>query len=278
MNNKMSKKSKDKKDFNKTYQRFQSKLQDYEIKIDILRQEKEENELKGVTLTPRINTNSRQIIKNTKSFLERQASFENKRKEKNKKMILEKQKKEEEICAKTRNVNKDINTFLTHCTEWENKKKEKLIQLKKEKEKKEIKASSNRKPRPSEADIQISLKRLYKDDVIKRKQNQSVLASIFTPSFIPNINKRRTKIDKSKDKLNRTDMSIDISYDLDLSMEQMKIQNNEHIQKAFRNKLFKPKPHNKDPLLNKTCNIILSKKDDNSSTAACSKKKIKMIK
>ena len=73
-------------------------------------------------------------------------------------------------------------------------------------------------------------------------------------------------------------MSIDISYDLDLSMEQMKIQNNEHIQKAFRNKLFKPKPHNKDPLLNKTCNIILSKKDDNSSTAACSKKKIKMIK
>ena len=273
MNNKMSKKSEDKKDFNKTYQRFQSKLQDYEIKIDILRQEKEENELKGVTLTPRINSNSRQIIKNTKSFLERQASFVKKRKEKNKKMILEKQKKEEEICAKTRNVNKDINTFLTHCTEWENKKKEKPIQLKKE-----IKVSSNRKSRPSEADIQISLQRLYKDDVIKRKQNQSVLASIFTPSFIPNINKRRTKIDKSKDKLNRTDMSIDISNDLDLSMEQMKIQNNEHIRKALRNKLFKPKAHNKDPLLNKTYNIILSKKDDNSSTAACSKKKIKMIK
>lgn len=68
MNNKMSKKSEDKKDFNKTYQRFQSKLQDYEIKIDILRQEKEENELKGVTLTPRINTNSRQIIKKQNLF------------------------------------------------------------------------------------------------------------------------------------------------------------------------------------------------------------------
>lgn len=117
-------------------------------------------------------------------------------------MILEKQKREEEICKKTRNINipnKDINAFLIHCTEWENKKKEKLIQLKKEKEKKEI-VSSNRKPRPSEADIQNSLQRLYKDDIIKRKQNQPDLTSIFTPSFIPNINKRKAKLDKSKDR------------------------------------------------------------------------------
>lgn len=68
MNNKMRKKSGHKKDFDKTYQRFQSRLQDHEIKIDILRQEKEEKEMKGVTLTPRINTKSKQIIKNTKSF------------------------------------------------------------------------------------------------------------------------------------------------------------------------------------------------------------------
>ena len=36
--------NKKEEDFNQTYQRFQSQLQDYEIKMEILREEKQEAE------------------------------------------------------------------------------------------------------------------------------------------------------------------------------------------------------------------------------------------
>ena len=101
--------------FEQTYQRFQSQLQDYEIKMEILREEKQEAELKGVTYTPRLNKNSINMVKSNKSFLERQASFEKKKKAKAQKLLEEKKKKEDEIIKKSRNTkvqNKDISRYI----------------------------------------------------------------------------------------------------------------------------------------------------------------------
>lgn len=271
---------KEQNNFSQTYQRFQSQLIDTEIKLELLREEKREKELKGVTLTPKINKNSLNLVKNTKSFLERQASFEKKKKEKAKKLLEEKKKKEEEILKKSRNTkpNKNFNTYLTHLNEWENKKKEKITKLQKENEKKEIinNTTSNHKPRPSEIDIQNALERLYKDDVIKRKQNQAVLTTIFTPSFTPRINKKKIKLNKTNDNINVTDFGeTEVIDNNDLSMENYKLQQTEHVENAIRKKLFSKKKDNKaqSNLLNKTCDTI--RKRDNSSTAACSEKKIK---
>lgn len=271
----------DQKNFEQTYQRFQSQLIDTEIKLELLREEKREKELKGVTLAPKINKNSLNLVKNTKSFLERQASFEKKKKEKAKKLIEEKKKKEEEILKKSRNTkpNKNFNTYLSHLTEWENKKKEKISKLKKENEKKEFlnKTASNHKPRPSEIDIQNALERLYKDDVIKRKQNQAVLTTIFTPSFTPRINKKKIKLNKTNDDINVTDFcETEVNDNNDLSMESYKLQQTERVENAIRKKLFRKMKDNSKPqsnLLNNTCDII--RKGGNSSTAACSEKKIK---
>ena len=276
--------NKKEEDFNQTYQRFQSQLQDYEIKMEILREEKQEAELKGVTYTPRLNKNSMNMVKGKKSFLERQASFEKKKQAKAQKLLEEKKKKEDEILKKSRNTkiqNKDINNFLTHCAEWENKKKEKITKMLKEKEQKEIlcKTSSNKKSKQNDSNLQNTLERLYKDDVLKRKQNQSVLTSIFTPSFTPRINKTKNSLNKTNDNINLTESSIDLSNQLDISMEQLKIQNNEKVNNALRNKLFKAKPRLHSNFLNKTCTTIITpRKDDESSTAPNSKKKIKVIK
>ena len=69
----------DSNDFEQTYQRFLSQKEDQEIKLKILREEKTEKELKGLTLVPKINKNSIAMFKSNKTFLERQASFEKKR-------------------------------------------------------------------------------------------------------------------------------------------------------------------------------------------------------
>ena len=219
--------------------------------MEILREEKQEAELKGVTYTPRLNKNSMNMVKGKKSFLERQASFEKKKQAKAQKLLEEKKKKEDEILKKSRNTkiqNKDINNFLTHCAEWENKKKEKITKMLKEKEQKEIlcKTSSNKKSKQNDSNLQNTLERLYKDDVLKRKQNQSVLTSIFTPSFTPRINKTKNILNKTNDNINLTESSIDLSNQLDISMEQLKIQNNEKVNNALRNKLFKAKPRLQD--------------------------------
>ena len=151
----------------------------------------------------------------------------------------------------------------------------------KEKEQKEIlcKTSSNKKSKQNDSNLQNTLERLYKDDVLKRKQNQSVLTSIFTPSFTPRINKTKNILNKTNDNINLTESSIDLSNQLDISMEQLKIQNNEKVNNALRNKLFKAKPRLHSNFLNKTCTTIITpRKDDESSTAPNSKKKIKVIK
>lgn len=228
-------------DFEQTYQRFLSQKEDQEIKLKILREEKTQKELKGLTLVPKINKNSVAMFKSNKSFLERQASFEKKRKEKNKKMLEEKKKKEDEIIKQSRNAKRhDISSFVTHCYDWENKKKEKINKLKTENENKELKVNMSFRQRPSEADLQSAFERLYKDDVIKRKQNQSVLNCIFTPSFQPQTNTNKYKLNKTEKTMNMTQSNLDISNDLDISMEQIReVQQSQRIENAIRNKLFK---------------------------------------
>ena len=264
----------DSNDFEQTYQRFLSQKEDQEIKLKILREEKTEKELKGLTLVPKINKNSIAMFKSNKTFLERQASFEKKRIEKNKKMLEEKKKKEDEIIKQSRNTKghiKDISSFVTHCYDWENKKKEKINKLKKENENKEskiLKTNMSFRQRPSEADLQSAFERLYKDDVLKRKQNQSVLNCIFTPLFKPQINCNKKKLAKTERKLNMTQSNFDVSNELDLSMEQIReVQHNQKIEIAIRNKLFKKikgktKINQTQSTLNRTCDVISIKTNE----------------
>ena len=261
----------DSNDFEQTYQRFLSQKEDQEIKLKILREEKTEKELKGLTLVPKINKNSIAMFKSNKTFLERQASFEKKRIEKNKKMLEEKKKKEDEIIKQSRNTKghiKDISSFVTHCYDWENKKKEKINKLKKENENKEskiLKTNMSFRQRPSEADLQSAFERLYKDDVLKRKQNQSVLNCIFTPSFKPQINSNRNKLNKTERTLNMTQSNFDMSNELDISMEQIReVQHSQKIDNAIRNKLFKKikgksKINQTQSILNRTCDVLSMK-------------------
>ena len=73
--------------FNSTYQRLQAKKQDRDIKLEILRQEKAEKEKKQMKCVPTINKKSTKIMSSTtKSFYERQQSFEKRKKAKQDKL------------------------------------------------------------------------------------------------------------------------------------------------------------------------------------------------
>ena len=160
---------------------------------------------------------------------------------------------------------------MTHCYDWENKKKEKVNKLKKESENKEskiLKTNISFRQRPSEADLQSAFERLYKDDVLKRKQNQSVLNCIFTPSFKPQTNSNKNKLAKTERKLNMTQSNFDVSNELDISMEQIReVQHSQKIENMIRNKLFnkikgKTKINQTQSTLNRTCDVISMKTNE----------------
>ena len=201
----MSNSKTENKDFDSTYKRFQSQQIDYEIKMKILREAKQEAEMKENTATPRINKNSENLVKNKGSFLERQECFAKKKQDNTLKLKAKKKKDEEAklnqnpyssfktniIKPKTK-VKQDLNNTISTFNAHDSKKTKQTNSIKK-------------KPK-TKVDIENAIERLYRDDVVKRKENQTLLKEMYTPSFKPKINKL-----KDKSKLNRTVDEINLN-------------------------------------------------------------------
>ena len=99
--------------------------------------------------------------------------------------------------------------------EWDVKRKERLNEQIKSKEK-NIKINMKKKPKIDKYSYKITVnrkpdeifKRLYKDDVIKRKERRELLQQIYTPSFRPNIADKKKTRKKSQSKYSNINNSI----------------------------------------------------------------------
>ena len=231
--------------FDETYQRFQSKLDDYKKKMEMMRKKKKEDELKALKPIPRINKNTDTLFKSNKTFLQRQESFEKKRKEKQKKTQEEMKKKELEELKKAnsdkKKIKKDFSRQISQFQEWENKKKEHINELKKKKEEQELKEvtkyNKKKKTKVSQRELDNAIERLYKDDVNKRKQNQHMLKTIFTPSFTPQINRGKNNL-KNEPQMPKEEIE---DNDIENVEEELVTHHGEQIENVIRGKLFKNK-------------------------------------
>ena len=229
--------------FDETYQRFQSKLDDYKAKMEMMRKKKKEDELKALKPVPRINKNTDTLFKSNKTFLQRQESFEKKRKEKQKKTLEEKKRKEEEELKKKnsdkKKNKKDFSHQISQFQEWENKKKEHINELKKKKEEQELKeltkVTKKKKVKVTQRELDNAIERLYKDDVNKRKQNQHMLKTIFTPSFTPQINRGKNII-KTEPQMPKEEIEDNENVE-----EELVTRHGAQIENVIRDKLFRNK-------------------------------------
>ena len=114
-----------------------------------------------------------------------------------------KEKKEKEKKISKEMVNKKINEIY----EWDAKRKQKIQmmeKMKKEKEQNELKNCF--KPQINNSSKKIvrkhlnrstdnAFERLYKEDVLKRKEKNEILKTIYTPLFKPVLNKKGSSIE-----------------------------------------------------------------------------------
>ena len=213
--------------------------------MEMMRKKKKEDELKALKPIPRINKNTDTLFKSNKTFLQRQESFEKKRKEKQKKTQEEMKKKELEELKKAnsdkKKIKKDFSRQISQFQEWENKKKEHINELKKKKEEQELKEvtkyNKKKKTKVSQRELDNAIERLYKDDVNKRKQNQHMLKTIFTPSFTPQINRGKNNL-KNEPQMPKEEIE---DNDIENVEEELVTHHGEQIENVIRGKLFKNK-------------------------------------
>ena len=211
-----TKRSQNDEKFTSVYQRFIEDQKKKKEKIVQMQKSQEEHEKELCSYKPKLNKKSQEIIsKNKDDFYTRQ-----------KKMLEDKKKKEEQLREKLKKEKQDEinknNILLIHCSspkdknkknrkkstddriknlyEWDTKRKEKLNDKIKNKEK-SIKSNMKNKPKIDKYSYKITVnrkpdeifKRLYLDDVIKRKERKELLQQIYTPSFRPNITEKKTR-------------------------------------------------------------------------------------
>ena len=211
-----TKRSQNDEKFSSIYQRFIEDQKKKKEKIIQMQKSQEEHEKELCSYKPKLNKKSQEIIsKNKDDFYTRQ-----------KKMLEDKKKKEEQLREKLKKEKQDEinknNILLTHSSstkdgnkknrkkstddriknlyEWDTKRKEKLNDKIKNKEK-SIKSNMKKKPKIDKYSYKITVnrkpdeifKRLYLDDVIKRKERKELLQQIYTPSFRPNITDKKTR-------------------------------------------------------------------------------------
>jgi hypothetical protein len=131
-------------------------------------------------------------------FYDRLETYEEKRKANHNKLKTEiENKKNEEIiypkCKLTLNKEqkeKMFNNKLNEFQKWDAKKKEKIEQLKKaqfDKENRNNNIHTNKIK--TKEDIEICTKRLYEDEINKRKERNELLNKMYEITFVPSINK-----------------------------------------------------------------------------------------
>ena len=213
LNSSMSNNSSEK--FFQTYERFKENQQKQKEKLEYLKKVKEDNENKICYFKPKINKKSKRI---KEDFYTRQQKKLDDIRKKNEELKL-KLKKEEEKELYLHTISKrgklaDVSKTICKLYEWENNRKQKINEKQKsvnEKTKKEIlkkpkinKNSQklvilnyyqfiNKKPNIVNHDLNAKDKESFFERLIldekKRKERQTILNQIYSPTFTPNLHK-----------------------------------------------------------------------------------------
>ena len=99
------------------------------------------------------------------------------------------------------------------------------------------KYNKKKKTKVSQRELDNAIERLYKDDVNKRKQNQHMLKTIFTPSFTPQINRGKNNL-KNEPQMPKEEIE---DNDIENVEEELVTHHGEQIENVIRGKLFKNK-------------------------------------
>ena len=114
-----------------------------------------------------------------------------------------------------------------------------INELKKKKEEQELKEvtkyNKKKKTKVSQRELDNAIERLYKDDVNKRKQNQHMLKTIFTPSFTPQINRGKNII-KTEPQMPKEEIEDNENVE-----EELVTRHGAQIENVIRDKLFRNK-------------------------------------
>ena len=234
--------------FSETYKRFIEDQKKKKLKIIQMKKNKEEKEKNLCYNKPKINKKSQEIISKTKEdFYTRQKRSleEQKRKEA---ILRERIKKKELDDINRTNIlltrNKDMNKKrrknsmddkVKDFYDWDKKRKERLMFKIKNKEK-SMKEICRHKPKIDKNSYKITINRnpdqifnrLYKDDVIRRKEKKKLLEDIYTPTFRPNL------IDE-KNKHNKSTISYNMVTNTNYNTIKNKEENDSYLEKYYEN-------------------------------------------
>lgn len=181
--------------FSSTYQRFVEEQEKRKQKITQMKIAREEKEKQIYSHQPKINRKSIEMVSNAKEdFFERQNKMLQEIKKKNEEQKEKIKKMENDKIKRTKAIlnDKSVDSTVKKLYEWEEKRKEKILQKKQNMEN-IIKSSITTKPKIDKNSMKLAVTknktetfdRLYKDDVIKRKQKKVLLEQIYKPSFRP---------------------------------------------------------------------------------------------
>ena len=221
--------------FSQTYERFIEMQQKKKEKIENLKKLKEEKEKNNCCFKPKIN------IKNEKyqdDFYSRQKKKLEEQKKKKEQLKIKIKIQEHEINknkALLKNKNdgiknrrlSDVHKRINKLYEWDNARKKKLHERQKSvdelKDKEYTYKPQINKTSQKLAEIKMNkyifeiqsrnknlsgkdglIERLYKDDILKRKQRQKILNQIYSPTFTPNLFKHSHKIEYNTEDSYRT--------------------------------------------------------------------------
>ena len=237
--NKNSSTNKDNNDkkFTCIYNRFIEDQKKKKEKLEKMKQNLAEEENKIYYYKPKINKKSLELTsKNKEGFYARQKKLMEEQKKKDA-LLIEKVHKEERDEINKNNIllshimstkdgnkkngdknrKRSVDETINKLYEWDIKRKEKIIKEIKKKEKEKTKdIHLQKKPKINKNSIKIVenknqkelINRLYKDDVVKRREKKEYLSQLYTPTFHPIVSKKkniRVSPIKKRNKNNRND-------------------------------------------------------------------------
>lgn len=191
--------------FTKAYDPFYQHQQKSHHRLLTPKQQVMKNDNKKYHNTPLFNPHSKTLCSSPENFFTRLKKNNEAIALKKEKLIQAKIKQEhEEVFRKNRqqkhnSIDLSITERIKNFYEWDNKRRNKLEEMKEESLRKELRTVLSR-PKINRSIIGKNkrntnrfIKRLYKEDPMKRKEKKEALMKIFEPTFVPKINVSRNK-------------------------------------------------------------------------------------
>lgn len=254
--------------FVQTYEKFKEMEKKKKEKLNYLRKIKQDKEKNNCYFSPKISDSSKNV---KDDFFTRQKKKIEEQKKKNEELRMYLQKKREEeinrnnIMLKKGNAQKkfkmsEVNKKIDEFYEWETKRKEKISEKQRsideslnkdthiptinERSKKLATINFQKYIYETPYDhIKLSnkdtlIERLYKDDILKRKERQKILNDIYSPTFTPNLAKyiNKRSADKKDSRLYSEKKKIknnSINYNEERSYKNYSIDKNNFKNSSF---------------------------------------------